>query len=218
MKRTALCLALLASAALAATLNYSVIVNGQVTPDSAIVVNGKTYVALSVLDLLGVKTSLKGSTLTLGAQTAPGTSPGGADQRASLEGCLNETLFNGVWRLTVNGVKAITRYNGQQAGYSLNVEWKNGTTKTIDALNTGVKAIALALDNGNTLNAENEQDLKYKSLPQAAGTSLALMFWASSAQTTAGLGKPSKMLVEINLILLGLCGGGVQSDGQWRLT
>ena len=198
MKRTALCLALLASAALAATLNYSVIVNGQVTPDSAIVVNGKTYVALSVLDLLGVKTSLKGNTLTLGAQTAPGTSPGGADQRASLEGCLNETLFNGVWRLTVNGVKAITRYNGQQAWYSLNVEWKNGTTKTIDALNTGVKAIALALDNGNTLNAENEQDLKYKSLPQAAGTSLALMFWASSAQTTAGLGKPSKMLVEIN--------------------
>ena len=198
MKRTALCLALLASAALAATLNYSVIVNGQVTPDSAIVVNGKTYVALSVLDLLGVKTSLKGSTLTLGAQTAPGISPGGADQRASLEGCLNETLFNGVWRLTVNGVKAITRYNGQQAGYSLNVEWKNGTTKTIDALNTGVKAIALALDNGNTLNAENEQDLKYKSLPQAAGPSLALMFWASSAQTTAGLGKPSKMLVEIN--------------------
>lgn len=180
------------------TAELTVVLNGQVAPDSAIVVNGKTYVALSVLDLLGVKTSLKGSTLTLGAQTAPAISPGGADQRASLEGCLNETLFNGVWRLTVNGVKAINRFNGQQAGYSLNVEWKNGNTKTINALNTGVKAITLVLDNGNTLDAENEQDLKYKNLPQAAGTSLALMFWASSAQTTAGLGKPSKMLIEIN--------------------
>ena len=180
------------------TAELTVVLNGQVAPDSAIVVNGKTYVALSVLDLLGVKTSLKGSTLTLGAQTAPAISPGGADQRASLEGCLNETLFNGVWRLTVNGVKAINRFNGQQAGYSLNVEWKNGNTKTINALNTGVKAITLVLDNGNTLDAENEQDLKYKNLPQAAGTSLALMFWASSAQTTAGLGKPSKMLIEIH--------------------
>ncbi|WP_407571598.1 hypothetical protein [Deinococcus altitudinis] len=183
---------------LAAGRQYNVVVNGQVVPDRAIVENGKTYVPLSVLKLLGIEAGLKGGTLTLGAQTAPGISPGGADQRASLEGCLNETLFNGVWRLTVNGVEEITRYNGQQAGYSLNVEWRNGTTKTIDALNTGVKTITLVLDNGNTLNAENEQDLKYKSLPQAAGTSLALTFWASSAETTAGLGKPSKLLIEIN--------------------
>ena len=200
-----LSLAVFTSFALAAGLNYSVIVNGQVAPDQAIVVGGKTYVPLSVLKLLGVPSSLKGSTLTLGAAATVGVAPGGANQRASLEGCIGETLFNGVWRLTVNSVKPVTRYNGQQKGYSLNLTWKNGTARTIDALNTGVKAITLALVDGNTLTSENEQALKYKSLPQAAGTTLELPFWADSAQTAAGLGQPSKLLMEI------AAGGGATS-------
>lgn len=192
-----LSLAVFTSFALAAGLNYSVIVNGQVVPDQAIVVGGKTYVPLSALKLLGVPSSLRGSTLTLGAAATAGAAPGGANQRASLDGCIGETLFNGVWRLTVSSVTPTVRYNGQQKGYSVKLSWRNGTTKTIDALNTGVKAITLALSDGNTLTSENEQDLKYKSLPQAAGTNVALSFWADSAQTAAGLGQPSKLLIEI---------------------
>ena len=88
MKRIALGLTLLASCALAAGLKYSLVVNGQVAPDQAIVVNGQTFVPLSALKLLGVQSSLKGSTLTLGAQNAPATAPGGANQKASLEGCI----------------------------------------------------------------------------------------------------------------------------------
>lgn len=189
--------AVFTSFALAAGLNYSVIVNGQVVPDQAIVVGGKTYVPLSALKLLGVPSSLRGSTLTLGAAATAGAAPGGANQRASLDGCIGETLFNGVWRLTVSSVTPTVRYNGQQKGYSVKLSWRNGTTKTIDALNTGVKAITLALSDGNTLTSENEQDLKYKSLPQAAGTNVALSFWADSAQTAAGLAQPSKLLIEI---------------------
>ena len=192
-----LSLAVFTSFALAAGLNYSVIVNGQVVPDQAIVVGGKTYVPLSALKLLGVPSSLRGSTLTLGAAATAGAAPGGANQRASLDGCIGETLFNGVWRLTVSSVTPTVRYNGQQKGYSVKLSWRNGTTKTIDALNTGVKAITLALVDGNTLTSENEQDLKYKSLPQAAGTNVALSFWADSAQTAAGLAQPSKLLIEI---------------------
>lgn len=63
--------------------------------DKAIVVNGKTYVPLSVLKTLGVNSSLKGTTLTLG-ETAANQTPGGTNQRSSLEGCLGVTLFNGV--------------------------------------------------------------------------------------------------------------------------
>ena len=192
-----LSLAVFTSFALAAGLNYSVIVNGQVVPDQAIVVGGKTYVPLSALKLLGVPSSLRGSTLTLGAAATAGAAPGGANQRASLEGCIGETLFNGVWRLAVSSVTPTVRYNGQQKGYSVKLSWKNGTTKTIDALNTGVKAITLALSDGIPLTSENEQDLKYKSLPQAAGTNVALSFWADSAQTAAGLAQPSKLLIEI---------------------
>lgn len=192
-----LTLASLSGLALAATLNYSVIVNGQVAPDQAIVVNGKTYVPLSALKLLGVPSSLKGTTLTLGAQAAT-TAPGGSTQRASLEGCLGETLFNGVWRLTVPSVRPMTRYNGQQKGYGVTVTWKNGTTRTIDALNTGVKSLNLVLTDGTTLVSENYQDLTQKSLPQAAGTTVELNFWADSAATAKGLGQPSKLLVEID--------------------
>ena len=199
-------LALLSSIALAAPLSYHVVANGQVAPQNAIVVGGVTYVPLSALTLLGVPSSVKGTTLTLGATTAASTTPGGANQKASLEGCLGETLFNGVWRLTVNSVKPITRYNGQQKGYSLALSWKNGTTKTVDALNTGVKAITLVLADGNSLTSENDQDLKYKALPQAAGATLELSFWADSAQSTAGLGQPSKLLIDINASTAGSSG------------
>lgn len=206
MNTVPLVLALLSGAALAAPLSYSVVVNGQTAPQRAIVVGGVTYVPLSALTLLGVPSTLRGSTLTLGAASASSTLPGGANQKSSLEGCLGETLFNGVWRLTVNGVKPVTRYNGQQKGYSLALSWKNGTTKTIDALNTGVKAITLVLADGNSLTSENDQDLKYKALPQAAGTTLQLSFWADSAQSAAGLGQPSKLLVDINASAAGSSG------------
>ena len=95
--------------ALAASVNYSVVVNGQVSPSPAIVVNGQTYVPLSVLKSLGIPSKLKGVTLTLGTGAAPATSPGGANQRASLEGCIGETLFNGVWRLKVTKIERIVK-------------------------------------------------------------------------------------------------------------
>jgi hypothetical protein len=193
-----LLLTLMSSTALAAPLSYTVVANGQVDPHRAIMVAGVTYVPLSALTLLGVPSNLRGTTLTLGVPSTASTAPGGANQKASLEGCLGETLFNGIWRLMVNGVKPITRYNGQQKGYSLALSWKNGTTKTIDALNTGVKAITLVLADGTTLISENDQDLKYKALPQAAGITLELPFWADSGQSTAGIGQPSKLLVEVN--------------------
>lgn len=206
MNTVPLVLALLSGVALAAPLSYSVVVNGQAAPQGAIVMGGVTYVPLSALTLLGVPSTLRGNTLTLGTASANSALPGGANQKSSLEGCLGETLFNGVWRLTVKSVKPVTRYNGQQKGYSLALSWKNGTTKTIDALNTGVKAITLVLADGNSLTSENDQDLKYKALPQAAGATLELSFWADSAQSAAGLGQPSKLLIDINASTAGSSG------------
>jgi len=182
---------------------YSLVVNGQVSPKGAIVVGGETYVPLSALNLLGVNSSLKGSTLTLGAAASAITAPGGANQRASVEGCIGEPLFNGVWRLTVNGVRPISRYNGQQQGYAVKLAWKNGTQKTIDALNTGFKSLTLAMADGNTLTSENVQSLSSKSLPQAAGLTLELPFYADSEATAAGLSQPSKLLVEIDPKVVG---------------
>jgi hypothetical protein len=188
--------------ALGAGSSYSLMVNGQVSKEQAIVVAGKTYVPLTVLKSLGVTSSLKGTTLTLSnsasSNSASSVTAGGANQRASLEGCIGETLFNGVWRFTVLATKPISRYNGQQPGYSLNLEWKNGTKTTINALNTGIKTLNLVLEDGTVLQSEDVQNLTNKSLPQGAGIALDLAFYAESGTPAEKLSKPAKFLVEID--------------------
>jgi hypothetical protein len=188
--------------AVGAGSSYSLIVNGQVSKEQAIVVAGKTYVPLTVLKSLGITSSLKGTTLTLsntgGSDPPANTTAGGANQRASLEGCIGETLFNGVWRLTVLATKPISRYNGQQPGYNLSLEWKNGTKTTTNALNTGIKTLNLVLEDGTVLQSEDVQSLTNKSLPQAAGIMLDLAFYAESGTPVDKLSKPAKFLVEID--------------------
>jgi hypothetical protein len=191
--------------ALAAGTSYNLVINGQVSSERAIVVNGKTYVPLTVLKALGASSSLKGTTLTLSQSNAgdsnstpPGVTAGGANQRASLEGCINETLFNGIWRLTVTSTKTISRYNGQQPGYSLSLEWKNGAKVTTDALNTGIKSLNLALEDGTVLLTDDAQNLTNKTLPQGAGVTLNLAFYTESGTSAESLSKPSKFLVEID--------------------
>jgi hypothetical protein len=92
----------------------------------------------------------------------------------------------------------------QQNGYRVALEWKNGTKKTIDALNTGVKTFTLVLANGSTLESENVQDLLYNKLPQAAGNTLELVFYAASSAKKAT--PASKLLVEID------AGGAARSE------
>ncbi|GAA4007220.1 hypothetical protein GCM10022631_18740 [Deinococcus rubellus] len=202
-----LALALLLSGAQAAG-TYSIIVNGQVAPAPAIVVNGQTYVPLSALKLLGIGSSLKGTTLTLGgaATSTTATTPGGANQKASLEGCMNETLFNGVWRMTVRSFKPGFEY-GTHPGYILNLEWKNGTARSIDALNTGLKEFTLVLADGTTLTSDNLQQLKYRKLPQAAGMTFNIPFYADDALPS--LAQPSKLLVEIDPSIAAATSSGV---------
>ncbi len=200
-----LALALLLSGAQAANATYSIIVNGQVAPAPAIVVNGQTYVPLSALKLLGIGSSLKGTTLTLGGAAAT-TAPGGANQKASLEGCLGETLFNGVWRMTVNSFKPGFQYD-THPGYVLNLEWKNGTTRSINALNTGIKDFMLVLADGTTLTSDNLQQLKYRKLPQAGGMTFNIPFYADDALPS--LAQPSKLLVEIDPSIAAATSSGV---------
>ena len=197
--------ALLAAVALAQA-SLKLIVNGQPSTLPAITVNGATYIPLAALERAGAKVTrtAAGLTLTLpgGSSAIPGQTAGGANQRVSLEGCIGETLFNGIWRLTVKSVKAINRYNGQQLGYSLSLEWKNGAKISADALNTGVKNLNLVLSDGTVLQTDDTQSLTYKKLPQGAGANLELTFYAASGVTADQLGKPDKFLVEIDPLVL----------------
>ena len=202
MKRIALGLTLLASCALATGLKYSLVVNGQVAPDQAIVVNGQTFVPLSALKLLDVQSSLKGSTLTLGAQNAPATAPGGANQKASLEGCIGETLFNGVWRLTVRKVEPIGADVGLGPGWGVTAELRNGTTTKTSLLDTGLTSIDLVQPDGNTFVFEErtaEEPFLYKTVTQAGGVTYQLRFHVQDARAeAASVPRPSKLTVQID--------------------
>ena len=194
--------ALFTSLALAAGLNYSVVVNGQVASDQAIVVGGKTYIPLSALKLLGVQSGLKGNTLTLGAQAAPTTAPGGANQRASLEGCMGETLFNGVWRFTTKKVEAIGADVGLGPGWGVTVELRNGTGTKTSLHDTGVTSIELVQPDGNTFEFEvhdAEEKFLYRELTQAGGVTYQLRFHVPDARAAAAsVPRPSKLIVQID--------------------
>lgn len=194
--------------ALAAATSYSVIVNGQVADEKAIVVNGKTYIPLSTLKLLGISSSLKGTTLTLGGnsltQPSANVTPGGANQRDSLEGCIGETLFNGIWRLKVTKLEAITRDPGtpvETPGWGVTVELRNGAKATlVPAADTGVKSSMIAFSDAQTITAEplGEQKLTFANLPQGGVVVTQLHYYYPYDIDRSTIQKPVKFLFEID--------------------
>lgn len=200
--RRALALLTLALSPVAAAQSYSLVVNGQVAPAQAIVVNGQTYVPLSALKLLGIPSSLKGRTLTLGAPGSPATAPGGSNQRVSLEGCVGETLFNGIWRMTVRKVEPIGADAGYGPGWGVTVELRNGTRTKTSLQDTGLESIDLVQPDGNTLVFQEraaEEGFIYKEVTQAGGVTYRLNFQSQSTGTPASaVPRPAKLIVQLD--------------------
>ena len=205
MKRTVLAAFVLVGLAVAQGAGYSLVVNGQVSSDKAIVVNGKTYVPLSALKSLNVTSSLKGSTLTLSNSSTPTTnvSAGGANQRASLEGCMGEQLFNGVWRIRVNKLEPITK-DGGTPGWGLTLELRNGSKATIGATDAGIdgtgQGIQVAFDDATTIEVDpyDVQKLTYANLPQGGAVVHQLKFYYPSGTAADTVKTPVKFLLEVN--------------------
>ncbi len=132
------------------------------------------------------------------------TTQGGSHQIGALEGCLNQWLFNGVWRVRVTSVQAIADPVANVPGYALNVEIKNGSTKTAVINETGVAGPGhLVLDDGNQLDATSGNAIvawnnaQFKELTASAGvTTSTQYFFAYPAPKTPG--KPVKWLWDID--------------------
>ncbi len=188
--RTALALVTLtalASAALAAKTTVSIA--GQTVTVDSTVVKGRTYI-----DLKQLQDALKAA--------------GGANQGASVTGCLNEALFNGIWRLRVTKVEAAPNPDrGNLPAYHLTMQLTNGTAKTLDPDSTGIQtgnAYNVFFADGNSIAAPVStsvrfQDKTWAKLPQGAGENLEFWFTPDDGRTLDQLktGMPQKFLFEV---------------------
>lgn len=160
---------------------YKLVINGKAASGQAIVVSGKTYVSLDALKAAGVGSSLSGSTLSLslpGAQVAQG----GSNQNAAVEGCMNEWLFNGLWRFRVMSVQP----SSDPSGWKATVEIRNGSKADGIALaGTGWGGMRIILDDGNAVEVLSDAvDVRDQGFLQGAGKTITLAFPSEDTSKT----------------------------------
>ncbi len=171
-------------------------INGQRSAQRTITVNGRTYVPIEVFTALKVPFVVRGNVLALGAA-------GGANERPSLEGCVGDSLFNGVWRLKVTKLERIVK-DGNTPGWGLTVEVRNGTRATLSPADAGINysgaGIQLAFADATTLpvDALDVQKLTLAALPQGGAVNAQLKFYAPSGAEDRAARAPSKFLLEVD--------------------
>jgi hypothetical protein len=187
--------------ALAANTALKLSINGAPASSSAIVVNGKVFIPLEALQKVGATATTSKTEVRL---ELPGTqNAGGANARPSLEGCLGETLFNGVWRVKTLKLEAITK-DGATPGWGLTVEVRNGTKTTIGMTDAGVdgtgQGIQLAFADATTIPVDpmEVQKLTFAKLPAGGAVTQQLKFYYPFGTAESAAQKPVKFLLEID--------------------
>ena len=130
--RTRFALSLLALGLLSSGLaqNLRLTINGR-PAGSAITLNGQAYVPVSALKAAGVRVTQGAGVLSLvlpGAGQVGGTA-GGANQVAALSGCLGQTFFNGVWRVTLSNLRLSP--DADDPKWLISVEVRNATKNSL---------------------------------------------------------------------------------------
>ena len=163
----------------------TLVLGGQSVTLNTTVIGGVTYLKLADLKA------------ALAAQ-------GGANAKASVEGCVNEWLFNGIERLRVTKVQAVKdRYYGD--GWGVTVEIKNGAQETLTLDHAGVVyngAVNLAFADGNSWSKswrEGWQEKTYAKMQQGTGTLYEFQIFPESKMEPAAVAAylPQKFLLEV---------------------
>ena len=136
------------------------------------------------------------------ATAQPQKTHGGANQVNAVSGCMNQWLFNGVWRLRVTGVEPYEESG--QTGYSVNVEIRNGTRTTTNLHSTGVQGegegVDLVTNSGDTLKLDDldYQHLGFQDVIQGAGAHRKLLYHFSPGTQDVANQKPAKFIMLID--------------------
>jgi hypothetical protein len=195
-----LLLSLLLGLSLGFAQEYSLTIDGQTAARGAITVDGQIYVPLEALTGAGVTATISGTSLSLSLTDT--RTAGGANQRASLEGCMDETFFNGIWRVRVLSLEPISK-DGVTPGWGLTIEMRNGQQATLMPTDTGIsgtgEGIQLVLADGTILPVDpyEVQRLTYASLPQGGGVTHQLKFYPPFGTSQDQVSEPVKFLFEM---------------------
>ena len=74
----------------------------------------------------------------------------------SRTGCLNQWLFNGVWRAQVSKVEPIVD-GGKQTGWLVTQVWRNGTSRELAPADSALQTQQLVLSSGTRIEAEGHR-------------------------------------------------------------
>ncbi len=200
MKRILIPSLLFLSLALAASSTLRVVLNGQPSGMTTATVNGQTYIPLAVLQKMNIPYTVQGGTLSIG--TAQSVTAGGSNQRTSLEGCLNEYLFDGVWRIKATKLERIVKEGDALApGWGLTLELRNGTKTNLSTSQAGMNGTLnqLIFADANALDVD-PYDLQAieGDLTQGGVVTHQLKFYYPYGTTTSAIKIPVKFLLEVD--------------------
>jgi hypothetical protein len=150
-----------------ALVKKPIVYAGAKSGEDAVVMNGKTYVPVSILKKAGFTVTDEKSQLSV---TPPA---GGANQMTANEGKVGDWLFNGVWRFRVNSVTS----DAATQRITINVDLRNGTkTDGIALSGTGFEALNLVFADGSQLQPGNITEIRDVSFVQGNGVNLNLVW------------------------------------------
>jgi hypothetical protein len=157
---------------------------------------------------------------TLSAAATP--PPGGANQRASVEGCLGQTLFNGVWRLTVT--ESALKQNPDEPDYKnwgITLELRNGKNKQNSPGDSGFQdypQIAFGdssvLDMQTAAQVQYQKAIFYKSFPPGGAAQMTMYYRLEGDNMTK---VPTKLLMSIKRTEYGKTFGYTVADPSFRV-
>ena len=152
---------------------------------------------------IAVIASLTAPFAAAGADTAP-PAQGGSTQVSAQAGCINQWMFNGVWRVRVTSV-AFQPAGDAPNAWNVTMQWNNGTQYAgISPIDARKQDMVLALANGDTLSATdttrgtlNQQQLDFHSFPASGQFTYTQSFF--SGNTLDPNNKPAKLLVTFDV-------------------
>ncbi|WP_425145794.1 hypothetical protein [Deinococcus sp.] len=165
-----------------------VTLSGANIPGSAVVLNGKTYISSDALKAAGFTVTVKNGAANL----TPVSAAGGANQLSAVEGCLNQTLFNGIWRFKV---LEVTR---DATDWHVRVEVRNGTAQnSLSMIGTGLPPsnnFNLQFDSGKVVASRSgSPELRDRGFIQGEAFGVTLDFDAEGVT-----GRPVKLVVPLD--------------------